>query len=128
VNSGGTVISADAYFYFKSGNIIWNADSTLNLTSPTTGDYAGLLVHKPWSNSSQIDFNAGTNIYLSGTFLAPNSHINFNSKVTFELHSQLIGSYFTVNSSNGGTIDIYYQADENYGGDPPANPTIELTK
>jgi hypothetical protein len=128
VNSGGTVISQDAYFYFHSGNIVWNADSTLNLTSPTTGDYAGLLIHKPWSNSQQINFNAGTSIYLSGTFLAPNSVVDFNSKVTFELHSQIIASQYIINCSNGGTIDIYYQADQNYGSPPPANPTIELTK
>jgi hypothetical protein len=128
VNSGGEVTSPDAYFYFHSGNIIWNADSILNLHSPTEGDYAGLLIHKPWTNNSQINFNAGTDIYLSGTFLTPRSPVNFNSKVGFELHSQIIAYTYTVNAQNGGSIDIYYQADENYGGEPPASPTIELTK
>jgi len=127
VNSA-EVSSQDAYFYFHSGNIVWNSGSIITLHSPTTGEYAGLLVHKPYGNASQIDFNGSSNIHLTGTFLVPGSPIYFNSAVTFELHSQIIASTYLVNTNAGGSIDIYYQASENYGSPPPASPTIELTK
>lgn len=136
VNGGSELSSADAYIYLKNGNLTWNGSSLLNLHAPPAGDpFAGLLVHMPWNSTTEnITFNGGSNIHLTGTFLAPRRHITFNGGVNFELHSQIIGYEYTVNG--GGDVDIYFQADENYsppnsGGNNNNNApgaTIELIK
>jgi Flp pilus assembly protein TadG len=136
VNGGSELSSDDAYFYLKTGNITWNGSSILDLQSPPQGDpFAGLLVHMPWNDAtSGVIFNGGSNIHLTGTFLAPRRPVTFNGGVNFELHSQIIGYTYIVNG--GGDVDIYFQADENYS--PPnsggnnnnsaPSATIELTK
>jgi hypothetical protein len=136
VNGGSELSSDNAYFYLKTGNITWNGSSILNLHSAPTGDpFAGLLVHMPWNDTtSGVIFNGGSNIHLTGTFLAPRRPVTFNGGVNFELHSQIIGYTYIVNG--GGDVDIYFQADENYsppnsGGSNNNNApgaTIELTK
>ncbi|NWG07392.1 MAG: hypothetical protein HXY35_11985 [Chloroflexi bacterium] len=141
VNGSAELSSDDAYFYLNTGNITWNGSSILNLHSPTEGEFAGLLVHMPWnSTTSGVIFNGGSNIHLTGTFLAPRRPVTFNGGVDFELHSQIIGYTYIVNG--GGDVDIYFQADENYQVPLPedpgsgsgsesgssSNPAIELVK
>ena len=136
VNGGSELSSDNAYFYLKTGNITWNGNSVLDLHAPPAGDpFAGLLVYMPWnSTTSGVIFNGGSNIHMTGTFLAPRRPVTFNGGVNFELHSQIIGYTYIVNG--GGDVDIYFQADENYS--PPnssgnnnnnsPSATIELTK
>jgi hypothetical protein len=56
----------------------------------------------------------------------PHSRVTFNGGTNFELHSQVIGYEYIVNG--GGTVDIYYVAEENYNPPNVGSPTIELTK
>lgn len=126
VNAGGSFTSYDAYIYLYRGDIIWNADTTLHLEASTSGDFAGLLVYKPWGNTDQTTFNGGSNVYLEGTFLAPTTQVTYNGGSDWELHSQIIADSFLVNGN--ADVDIYYVESENYK--PPSAPasTIELTK
>ena len=125
VQAGGQLTSPDAYFYFHSGNIDWNGQAHINLHGPAQGDtYGGLLIYKPWDNTSPITLNGGTDIHLTGTFLVPNSPLTLNGGTGLELHSQLIASTFKINGS--ANVDIYYLPSENYS--PPNSPTIQLTK
>jgi len=129
VNGNGWLRSEDAYIYLKGGEITWNGNSKIDLHAAKADDpegIGGLLVHMPWSNQTPIKFNGGSDIHLTGTCLMPHSHVTFNGGVNFELHSQIIGYEYIVNG--GGTVDIYYVAEENYNPPTLSDPTIEFTK
>jgi len=125
VQGNAELTSSDAYFYLDGGNIDWNGDALLTLHGPPQGDpFGGLLIHKPWDNTSSVVLNGGTNTNLTGTFMVPGSPVTINGSTAFELHSQIIGSEFNVSGSAG--IDIFYDPSENYT--LPNSPTIQLTK
>lgn len=127
VDLGGQaeITSGNAYFYLDQGNIRWNGGSVLNLHGPPQGDtFGGLLIHKPFDNHEDIILNGGSNIDLTGTFMVPGSHVRINGDANFDLHSQIIGSTFTVAGS--AQVDIFYDPNENYS--PPNSPVIQLTK
>jgi hypothetical protein len=127
VNSNNAAFtSGNAYLYLHRGYIIWNGGADINLHAPPQGDpFGGLVVHLPWGNTNHITLNGGSDVYLVGTYLAPQCPMTFNGGNNFELHSQLIADSYIVNGN--GTTDIYYVADENYG--TVATPAvIELTK
>jgi hypothetical protein len=125
VNGNAGLSSGNAYFYLHRGNLNWNGQANLDLHGPPQGDpYGGLLIHKPWENTSTVQLNGGANISLTGTFMVPGSPVIYNGNVDFVLHSQIIGSTFTING--GARLDIYYVPSENY--QAPDNPIIQLTK
>jgi hypothetical protein len=131
VNGNSELTSDNAYIYLKGGNLTWNGNSILNLVSPPQDDedgFGGLLLHKPWSNTSQVTLNGGSDIYLEGTFMVPHCPVTFNGGVDFELHSQIIGYEYIVNGN--ADVDIYFVPSENYQwpGGPAQDPSIELTK
>ena len=102
----------------------WNSGATVNLAAPTTGDpYAGLEIYMPWGNASALTINSGSTVSVTGTILAPSSLITTNGSGTVNaLHSQIIGSTFSVN----GNININFNASQNYI--TPGNAYVELIK
>lgn len=131
VNGNAELTSTNMYAYLKGGNLTWNGNSILTLEAPPQDDedgFGGLLLHKPWSNTSQVTLNGGSDIYLEGTFMVPHCPVTFNGGVDFELHSQIIGYEYIVNGN--ADVDIYFVPSENYQwpGGPAQDPSIELTK
>lgn len=125
VNGGTQLISNNAYFYLHQGDIILNGQATITLHGPPQGDpFGGLLVHKPYSNTIPLSLNGGSNINLTGTFMAPGSPVSYNGGNNFVLHSQIIGSTFSINGQ--AQLEIFYDPSENYS--PPNSPLIQLTK
>jgi hypothetical protein len=127
VIGSGELTSGNAYFYLHQGDIGWAGGSNINLHGPPQDDpfgIGGLLVHKPWENKVPLHITGGSNINITGTFMAPGSEVVFDGGTTFELHSQIIASQFrTVGTTK---VDIWYDPSENYT--PPDSPTIEFTK
>lgn len=103
------------------GDVQWNG-GTVNLSAPTTGPTAGLLLYLPITNTNPITFNGNASWSLRGTILAPASAITVNgTEDGFSMRSQLIG--YTVKLSGGGNTVIEYNDSENI--DQP--PAIELS-
>jgi hypothetical protein len=129
VNGNGGASSDNAYIYLHRGYPNWNGGSIVDLHAAPQGDpegVGGLMIHMPWENTSDVAINGGSTIDIVGTFLMPHSRVTFNGGTNFELHSQVIGYEYIVNG--GGTVDIYYVAEENYNPPNVGSPTIELTK
>lgn len=124
VNGGSTISASDAFFYLTSGYIIWNGTSNINLHGPAAGDpFAGILVYMPWGNSSPVTFNGGSNIYVTGAYLAPSAPMTVNGSVNAQaVRSQIVVRTLTVNG--GSTLDVLYRPEDN----PtiPQSPAIEL--
>lgn len=130
INAGATATSKDAYIYLANGYPNWNGQSNVVMTAPKTadswGDVSGMVLHMPWSNTNPVDLNGGATTNVHGTFMMPHSYVTFNGGTDFKLYSQIIAYYFTVNG--GGTVDIWYNASENYNPPKVKKPTIQLTK
>ncbi len=126
VNGGSTVKANDAFFYLTKGYIIWNGSSDIDLKGPPPGDpFAGLLIYMPLGNTSNIIFNGGSNIRLTGTYLAPDAPMTINGSVnTNAIRSQIVVSTLIVNG--GSTLDVTYDANENVG--VPQPTVIELAQ
>ena len=128
VNGNATLTSSNAHIRLTSGAPVWNGNSTITLTAPPTGDpLAGLLFYMPWSNTSPVIINGGSNVTITGTMLMPHSAVTANGGASFNaLHSQIIGYSFLFNG--GGNFDVNYNPNENYGSSPSVSSTIELIK
>jgi Flp pilus assembly protein TadG len=59
-NSSPSMSGTGVTFYIQGGNIIINGNPTINFSAPTTGNYAGVLVYQPASNTQQFIINSGT--------------------------------------------------------------------
>jgi hypothetical protein len=126
LNGGSTFTCPDAFFYMKSGYPTLNGSSTITLHSPPDGDpYAGLLFYMPYStNTNSVTINGGSNISLTGTFLAPNCPITLNGSVGMKsIKSQIIGKNFIING--GTTLTLDFNADDNFGV-PGSTGSVEL--
>jgi Flp pilus assembly protein TadG len=126
VNGSATLTASNSFFYLTSGNVVWNGSSNINLQAPPTGDpYAGLVLYMPWSNTSSLILNGGSNVTVTGTILAPHSGITANGNSNFKaLNSQIVGYTFIFNG--GGTFTVTFNANQNYG--TPTTALVELFK
>jgi len=122
-SAGATLTAADAYIYSEGGSIDIDAQASTHLTAATSGTYAGLLMHTPWSNTNPFKLNGGTDDTLTGTILVPHSDVTFNGGEGFKVYGQVIGYTFQVNGS--GHSDIYFTGP---GAEDVVDPTIEFTK
>ncbi len=66
-------------FYIPAGANApqWDNAEMINLSPPTTGNYAGVLYYQVPSNTSNPDFN-GPNVDLQGLIYCPGAQINFD--------------------------------------------------
>lgn len=123
MNANDTLEGTHVVIVMKSGDIRFNGGAEINLSAPTTGPYAGLLIFMPESNNSEIVINGNSNSTFTGTILAPSSPITINGTGSATgLHSQVIG--YTVDLS--GTGDTFIQYDDSTNYDAPVNPSVEL--
>jgi hypothetical protein len=72
-NSTSSITGTGVTFYNQGGAFILDGTPTVNLTAPTTGNTAGVLIYQPVANTSQMDLNGGTTsggwggmVYLPG--------------------------------------------------------------
>jgi len=125
INGGDTLTGNGVTVYMESGDVVWNGGATINLSAPTSGDTAGLLVFLPMSNDDSITINGNSDSHFQGTFLAPASDVQIlGTGAADGFHSQVVG--YTVEL--GGTADtsIFYNDNENYDWTIP--PSMELSQ
>ena len=98
VGSGATLSGAGVTLYFPSGTMQMNSGSTVNLTAPSSGTYAGILLYQSPSNSAGMNLNSGSAslwqgaIYLPGATLTINSGGNAAAYTIIDVKSLIIDS------------------------------------
>ncbi len=125
MNASDDLTGSGVVIVMVSGDVRWNGGAEINLSAPTSGPYAGLMLFMPENNSNEIHINGNSASSFTGAILAPSSPITINGTGSASgLHSQVIG--YTVDM--GGTNDTYilYNNGDNY--DAPVNPTVELVQ
>ncbi|MBI3760598.1 MAG: hypothetical protein HY260_01870 [Chloroflexi bacterium] len=136
--AGGKVTGTGVLIYLWSGPFETNGNATNVLTAPTATscttppsgtveicDFQGLLLYARVGNTSTMKINGGADTQMTGTFFAPSAPIELTGDSgTFGLHSQIIGN--TVDVGGNGTLEIDYQAAENFANSVP--PQIKLVE
>jgi hypothetical protein len=125
INGQDNISGTGVLLYFINGGIHINGAAQINLSAPTSGDYAGLLIYLPITNSSTLILNGNGSSAFTGTILAPASEIQVNGTGSaYGYHCQIIG--YTVNLIGTASMSIHYDDSENY--DITLPPTIEVVR
>ncbi len=119
--------------YMESGDIWWNARSEINLTAPTDGPYAGLLIYymppdDPCDRRRgrpDVMINGRADSVIIGTIFAPSANVHITGRGSLSAyHSQFIGC--TIEAT--GNEDLYVQYDDAENYDVIVPPEIELAQ
>jgi hypothetical protein len=114
----------DAFFYFTGGSPLWTAGASMKIHASTSGDFKGLLVYMPWSNTTPVTLGGGTGFKFTGTWLTPHVAMTVtNGTSAGMLNAQFVAYRWTL--TGNGILDITYGASDNYS---PEQPSIELTR
>jgi hypothetical protein len=125
INSNDFIRGTGVLLYLMDGGLHINGGAQVELSSQTTGNYAGLLIYLPLSNSNTVILNGNGNSTYTGTILAPASEIQVNGTSSgYGYHSQIIG--YTVDLSGTGGTTIIYNDSENF--DITIPPMIEIAR
>ncbi len=123
--NASNVLNGSEVIIRVSGDVRWSGGATINLSAPTSGPFAGLLLFLPEGNTNEVQINGNSGSTFTGTILAPSASVSINGTggVT-GLNSQVIG--YTVNLSGTTNTFINYNAGQNY--QAPENPAVQLVQ
>jgi hypothetical protein len=125
LNAGEQLVGHGVTIKMEHGDIHFNGDADFDLSAPTGGDNAGLLIYVPIENKSRIALNGGAAARLVGTILAPGSFIRLNgSDNNAGWRSQIIG--YTVEVTGNSKIVLVYKDEQNY--DALTMPELQFTR
>jgi hypothetical protein len=125
VNAHDLLTGDGVLIYMRSGNVHWDGRAQINLTAPTSGPYAGLLIYMPMSNDEGMIINGNSDSSFVGTFLAPASDVQINGTSGVNgYHSQVVG--YTIDLIGTADMTVEYNQNENLIVDFPA--MLQLVK
>jgi hypothetical protein len=105
--------------FMQTGDIDWNGGAEVDLSAPTSGDLAGLLIYAPMTNTSTMRFNGNANTVLTGTIFMPAAPLVYNGTGNIQpSHVQLIA--YTIELTGSNVSNIIYQDNENWDSTMPA--------
>lgn len=124
--SGGQNNCTGITFYMSTGDITLNGNTTNIFTSPTSGNYKGLLIYLPENNdTSTIKITGTSNSQYTGSIIGVSSDVTINgTSDSAGFNVQVLSD--TVSLGGSSNITIHYNPNELY--QPPQSPTIQLTK
>lgn len=122
---GGSLEGSGVVIKMENGRIKWSGNAYINLSAPSGGDLAGLLIYAPIENKNRMVITSDENSSLTGTILMPGAVISLNGGSSETgYHSQIIG--YRIESDGQSNIVIKYKDEQNY--DTYNMPEIQLTK
>jgi Flp pilus assembly protein TadG len=105
--------------YMESGGITWNGGAEINLSAPTSGVLAGLLIYAPMDNSNTMRFNGNAASLLTGTIFMPAAPLVYNGTGNLTpSRVQIIG--YTIELTGSNTTSVIYQDADNWDANMPA--------
>jgi hypothetical protein len=95
--NGASISGSGVTIYIPDGATTnFNKVDGLNISPPTSGDYAGVSFYQVPANTNDLNLN-GSNVNVSGLIYAPTAQINFNGALGN--YTLLVASYVNFNSS-----------------------------
>ena len=119
LNAKDKLTGTGVTIFMETGSIQWNGGSEVNLSAPTSGDLAGLLIYSPMSNKNTMQFNGNGKSMLTGTIFMPAAPLIYNGTGNLNpSHVQIIG--YTIELTGTNTTNILYQDTDNWDSNMPA--------
>jgi Flp pilus assembly protein TadG len=119
LNAGDELTGTGVTIYMATGLIHWNGGAEVNLSAPTSGDLAGLLIYSPMSNTNTMRFNGNGDSSLTGTIFMPAAPLIYNGTGNVNpSHVQIIG--YTIELTGTNDTNVIYQDDDNWDSNLPA--------
>jgi len=131
VNGGGTLQGTGVTLVFTSKNrngfatASINGNAIVNLTPPTTGGTAGIVVFgdRRIPEGTEFKFNGGANQYLGGAIYVPTGAVDFAGGAGSSTScTQLIGNTITFTGNSSFALNC-----NNYGTKPFSPLVVKLT-
>ena len=136
-NSGVTIILTGSGADWAELSL--NSNAYIQITAPTSGDYAGIAIMQDQDAPSTTTNNMNSNVYigLKGAIYFPNTQLHMDSNATITTSTVLDSSYNTTtpadHSANAGcglvvadTIDMNSNSHINLNNDPTTCDTAQV--
>ena len=119
VNAGDQLTGTGVTILMQSGGIDWNGNAEIDLSAPTSGDLAGMLIFAPMGNTSTMSLNGNAVTTLTGTIFTPAAPLVYNGTGNLEpSHIQLIA--YTIELTGANVSNIIYEDVDNWDSTNPA--------
>ncbi|HTV82128.1 MAG TPA: pilus assembly protein TadG-related protein [Acidobacteriaceae bacterium] len=126
VGSGATLSGTGVTLYFTSGTLQPNSSSTITLSAPTSGEYAGILIWESSSNSTGMDPDSDSTSSWQGAIYLPDATLTLNSASNVAAYT-IIDAYSLIVDS-GANFNIGANYSSLTGGSPIKGGTAVLTE
>jgi hypothetical protein len=95
-NTGGNSV----LFYLTNGaNLIIDQGANVNLTAPSTGTYAGILVLQDPNDTAAMSIAGGSNTSFNGSIIAPTVNVNLSNGSGTTLSADMVAKTLTMTGS-----------------------------
>jgi Flp pilus assembly protein TadG len=119
LNASDQLAGTGVTIFMKTGGITWNGGAQVNLSAPTSGDLAGLLIYAPLSNTNTMRFNGNSRSTLSGTIFMPAAPLVYNGTGSLNpSYVQIIG--YTIELTGNNSTSVVYLDGDNWDATLPA--------
>jgi Flp pilus assembly protein TadG len=107
-NTGG-----DGVFFYLVGtaSLVIDNGANVNLTAPSSGTYAGILVFQDSADTSAMSIQGGSNVSFNGAIYAPAANVTLGNGSGTSIDADLVANTLTMNG--GGTLNA--TAASNFG-------------
>jgi len=96
---GVTLRGTGVTIYMSNGQFNMNSLSTINLTAPSSGPTAGLVIWQPASNTSQMNLDTGSNSSWGGGVYLPGAQLTLNGDSTVSGFGMIVAKSVMLNSA-----------------------------
>ncbi len=125
MNGNDKLTATGVTIVMNTGRVKWNGNMEMDISAPTSGPYAGLVIYAPPSNTSQMTINGSGNVKMSGTFLAQNAPCDYvGSGQLQKQYMQFI--CYTWQMNGNAQAEIMWDASKLYSPEQVEAPTISL--
>ena len=125
VNITGDLEGHNVILKVSKGEVRFSSGANIILDGPNAGPNKGLLLYLPMDNPSKVVLNGAAGSDITGTILAPASHIlikGMDSKHGF--HSQIIG--YTIEADGVSNVVINFNPEQNF--ESLSMPEVQLSE
>jgi Flp pilus assembly protein TadG len=125
MNGNDKLTATGVTIVMNTGRVKWNGNMEMDISAPTSGPYAGLVIYAPPSNTSQMTINGSGNVKMSGTFLAQNAPCDYvGSGQLQKQYMQFI--CYTWQMNGNAQAEIMWDSSKLYAPETVEAPTISL--
>jgi hypothetical protein len=119
LNANDELSGTGVTIFMQSGDVHWNGGAEIDLSAPTSGDFAGLLIYAPMSNTNTMRFNGNGGSTLTGTIFMPAASLIYNGTGGVNpSHVQIIA--YTIELTGTNDTNVIYQDSDNWDANTPA--------